>query len=149
MQDCGRISYSLKGKFTLRPSSHTLRFLYPRERVRLLKKKTTAYCLHPVYLGLMEDCGLGFAVRCGNYSTAVKLIDPVLQQARRDGSACVSLLLCNRAYCYHQLGLLRKAMKARRPNLAHGCTALALFYNVCCLQVSTLEHLANKAYVGH
>lgn len=87
-------------------------------------------------------------MRCGNYSNAVKLIDLVLQQARRDSSACVTQLLCNRAYCYHQLGLLRKAVKACRPNLAHGCTALALIA-LLFLQVLTVETSAKTNGVEH
>ena len=91
----------------------------------IAKERDTNQRPFPVLETFMEN-GVGVAVRCGNYSDAVKLLDQVLQQARRDDSARVTQLLCNRAYCYHQLGLLRKAVKACRPYLAHGCTALAL-----------------------
>ena len=60
----------------------------------------------------MADNSLAAAVRSGNYTAAVKLIDLGLKDARGAGSAKLVQLLCNRAYCYHQLGLLRNSAKA-------------------------------------
>ncbi len=67
----------------------------------------------------MANSPLGAAVRSGNYTAAVKLIDPALQEARRGSGAGMVQLLCNRAYCYHQLGLLRKAIKVRAMCTRH------------------------------
>lgn len=61
----------------------------------------------------MADNQLAGAVRSGNYTAAVKLIDLALRDARAAGSASLGQMLCNRAYCYHQLGLLRKAIKVQ------------------------------------
>ena len=61
----------------------------------------------------MADNPIAAAVRSGNYTAAVKLIDLALKDARAASSANLGQLLCNRAYCYHQLGLLRKAIKVQ------------------------------------
>ena len=76
----------------------------------------------------MADNPLAAAVRCSNFAGAVKLIDLALKVARGAGSANLGQLLCNRAYCYHQLGLLRKALKVQH---SFSCADPGIF--VCCL----------------
>lgn len=50
-----------------------------------------------------------------NYSAAIKFLDAEIKQTLSDNSSRVLQLLCNRAYCYEQLQLHRRAAKVGLP----------------------------------
>ena len=52
------------------------------------------------------------ALAAGNFSAAIKSLDSQLKQAQVDGAeSSLPQLYCNRAFCYEQLQLHRRALK--------------------------------------
>ena len=55
--------------------------------------------------------GFASALVSRNFSAAIKCLDAEIKQAFNADGSTVHQLLCNRAYCYEQLQLQRRASK--------------------------------------
>ena len=66
-----------------------------------------------------------------NFAAAIKCLDVEITQVSNSDTSAVCQLICNRAYCYEELQLNRRALKVR-PTCAK-CR--------CCLSVSISTHM--------